>query len=271
MIKIFLALLAYLGLGNLYAEIIPVNQVQSGFFISSAPTITYLYRAKDSKRTVVYLNGGNGNVGVKLDWSNHMYFTEYSFNMFLKRLSESDKTSGASNVVIFDNPTALNQGASIYPYKRGNLDHLVRIHSVVEYYTKLLGKPIWLLGHSNGAASVAEYLTWLEKEKKEVVIKGVVYASGADGTKLPSGTKLPVMFIHHEKDGCIKYVTETYSRGVYEKLRAEGNTKSEYFLASGGTPDPKYENPCWGGYHTYFGAEAQVSKAIDEFLLKYSD
>jgi len=254
-----------------FAEIILVNQVQGGFWVSPAPTVTYVYRSQDPQRTVLYINGGDGKVGVKPDWDNHKYFTEYSFNMFFKRFTESDKTSGSSNVVVFDNPTSLDQGDSYYPHPRGNTDHLIRVHSVVQHYAKLFNKPVWILGHSNGSASAAEYLTWLEKQKKDIDIKGVIYASGANGTKFPQGTKVPVMFVHHEKEGCVKYVTEAYSRGVYEKLKAEGNTKTEYFLASGGTPDPKYKNPCWGGHHTYFGAEEQVSKAIDEFLIKYSE
>jgi pimeloyl-ACP methyl ester carboxylesterase len=254
-----------------FAEIISVHQISEGLFISSAPTLTYVYRSNNSARTLIFIPGGDGSVGVKPEWVNSRYFREYSFNLFLKRLSESDKTSGSTDVVIFDNPVKLNQGAAIYPFPRGWTDHLVRIHSVVDYYSKISNKPVWIMGHSNGAASVTEYLKWLEKEKKEIDIKGLVFSSGADGSTFPSSTKIPVLFLGHEKEGCTKYINESYSRNLYEKLKANGNTKTEYFTASGGSPDPLYPNPCFGGYHMYFGAEEQVSKVIDDFLSRYSE
>ena len=254
-----------------FAEIISVNQIAEGFSISSAPTLTYIYRSNNSVRTLIFIPGGDGSVGAKPEWANSRYFREYSYNMFLKRLSESDKTSGSSDVVIFDNPVKLNQGGSIYPFPRGWTDHLVRIHSVVNYYSKLSNKPVWIMGHSNGAASATEYLKWLEKEKKEVDVYGLVFSSGADGSTFPSITKIPVLFLSHEKEGCSKYVSESYSRNLFEKLKASGNKKTEYFTASGGSPDPLYPNPCYGGYHMYFGAEEQVSKVIDDFLIRNSE
>ena len=254
-----------------FAEIISVNQISEGFFISSAPTLTYVYRSNHSARTLIFIPGGDGSVGVKPGWTNSRYFREYSFNLFLKRLSESDKTSGSTDVVIFDNPVILNQGGSIYPFPRGWTDHLVRIHSVVNYYAKLSNKPVWIMGHSNGAASATEYLKWLEKEKKEVDVKGLVFSSGADGSTFPSSTKIPVLFLAHEKEGCTNYISESYSRNLFEKLKVNGNTKTEYFTASGGSPDPLYPNPCYGGYHMYFGSEDQVSKVIDDFLSRHSE
>jgi pimeloyl-ACP methyl ester carboxylesterase len=260
----------FISLSSL-AEIISVNQIADGPSISSAPSLTYIYRSSNPARTLVFVPGGDGSVGVKPDWGNSRYFREYSFNLFLKRLSEADKTSGSTDVVIFDNPVKLNQGSSIYPYPRGWTDHLVRIHSVVDYYAKLSNKPVWLLGHSNGAASVTEYLKWLEKEKKPVDVKGVIFSSGADGSTFPATSKIPVLFLAHEKEGCTKYISESYSRGLFEKLKASGNARTEYFMAAGGSTDPLYPNPCSGGYHMYFGSEEQVSKAIDDFLLRYSE
>ena len=95
--------------------------------------------------------------------------------------------------------------------------------------TKLFNKPVWILGHSNGGASAAEYLKWLEKEKKPIDIKGVVFASGANGTKFPSSTKIPGMFVHHEKDGCVPYITDVGSRGIYEKLKATVTPRQSIF------------------------------------------
>ena len=90
-------------------------------------------------------------------------------------------------------------------------------------------------------------------------------------TAIATATKIPVLFLAHEKEGCTKYISESYSRGLFEKLKASGNARTEYFMAAGGSTDPLYPNPCSGGYHMYFGSEEQVSKVIDDFLLRYSE
>ena len=64
-----------------FAEIISVNQISEGFFISSAPTLTYVYRSNHSARTLIFIPGGDGSVGVKPGWTNSRYFRENSFNL----------------------------------------------------------------------------------------------------------------------------------------------------------------------------------------------
>jgi pimeloyl-ACP methyl ester carboxylesterase len=250
------------------AQLIPVDQNEDSIFISSAPTMTFLYPAKDAKATLIFLPGGFGHVGIKPTTpANAPFFTRYHFNLMLKRLTNADDSSGLFNVVIFDNPTVLAQATKYtYPSSRRSLDHLVRVDSVVNHYQKLLGKPIWLMGHSNGAASITEYYKKLQKDNKQTAISGMVYSGSIHGPDFGPNTLLPVLFLHHEKDGC-DAATWQQAQKVFQKLIANGNTKSEFSFVKGGEIEPK--DPCLSGLHMYFGAEKEAADLIDQFGKKH--
>jgi pimeloyl-ACP methyl ester carboxylesterase len=176
-------------------------------------------------------------------------------------------TSGQFNVVIFDNPTVLPQSTKYtYPASRGGLDHLVRIDSVVNHYQKLLNKPIWLLGHSNGAASITEYYKKIQKNKKEDSIAGLIYSAAIHGSEFNSNTLLPVLFLHHENDGC-DVTTIQQATKVYEKLKLQGNVKTDFSVVRGGFAESK--DACLSGFHMYFGAEKETADLIDKFATNY--
>lgn len=251
-----------------FAQVITVEQNESSLLVSSAPTVTYLFPAKEAKATLIFIPGGLGSVGIKPTTpATAPYFTRYHFTLMLKRLSNSDTSSGQFNVVIFDNPTQLAQANKYtYPYSRGQADHLIRIDSVVNHYQKLLGKPIWLLGHSNGAASITEYYKKIQKNKKTDLISGLIYSAAINGSDFDSNTLLPVLFLHHATDGC-DVTTLQQSTKVFEKIKQQGNQHTEFSVVKGGESEPK--DPCLSGYHMYFGAEKEAAELIDQFAKKH--
>lgn len=257
-----------LGASSTSAQLIPVEQNETSFFISSAPTMTFLYPGKEAKATLIFLPGGFGHVGVKPTTpASSPFFTRYHFNLMLKRLTNPADSSGLFNVVIYDNPTVLAQATKYtYPTSRRTPDHLVRIDSVVQHYQNLLGKPIWLIGHSNGAVSITEYYKKLQKNNKENTISGMVYSGALNGADFDANTLLPVLFMHHEKDGC-DVATWQHAQKVFQKLTSQGNTKSEFSLVKGGEAEPK--DPCISGFHMYFGAEKEAADLIDQFGKKH--
>lgn len=266
--KIFLASLSWLFSGIGHGQLIAVDQNEKSFFVSSVPTMTFLYPAPDAKATLIFLPGGLGHVGVKPTTpASSPFFTKYHFNVMLKRLSQTEASSGSFNVVIFDNPMTLAQANKYtYPSSRRAPDHLVRIDSVVNHYKTMLGKPIWLLGHSNGAASITEYYKKLQSNQQENTIAGLVYSAAIHGSTFNDKTNLPVLFLHHEVDGC-EVTTLRESEKVFNKLMAQGNSKSELTLIKGGSAEAK--DPCLSGFHMYFGAEKEAADAIDRFMLKH--
>lgn len=266
--SLFILLVAVVA-NSAFAQLISVAQNESSFFISSTPTITYLYPAKDAKATLIFIPGGPGHVGLKETTPDTSpYFTRYHFSLMLKKLSSQEDSSGQFNVVIFDNPTILAQASKYaYPASRAATDHLVRIDSVVNHYQQLLNKPVWLMGHSNGAASITEYYKKLQKNKKNDAVSGLIYSAAIHGSDFDDNTLLPVLFLHHETDGC-EVTTLKSAKTVYEKLKRNGNQKTEFLIVKGGEAEQK--DACLSGFHMYFGAEKETAGLIDQFAKKFT-
>jgi hypothetical protein len=152
----------------------------------------------------------------------------------LRPLSDSTLTSGKFNVVVFDSPWPLAVGKD-YPTSRATSDHLARIDSVVDFYRNKYNKPIWLMGHSNGAVSVTEFYKYLQKNNREKIISGIIYSSARNGANFNAETNIPVLFLAHEKDGCSRSSPQN-SQSVFNDLKKTNKFKTEYILL-------KAENP----------------------------
>lgn len=248
--------------GISFAQLFPVAPIERGIFDSSDPTMTFLYEARAAKATLVFIPGGDGSVGVKADWdASRPYFSRYPFNRMLQSLSDSSVTSGKFNVVIFDSPTSL--GDKGWPAARSTSAHLTRIESVVRFYKEKLDKPIWVMGHSNGGVSVTEFYKYLKKNGKDDLIAGVIYSAGRDGSAFNDDTRIPVLVMHHEKDGCAA-TTSSHSERLFNKLRDAGNAKAEFVLIK--TGESASGDVCRSGYHMYFRASGEVAQVIDHFM-----
>jgi pimeloyl-ACP methyl ester carboxylesterase len=265
---LFIFSILFLFANAVHAQLIPVEQNEKSFIVSSAPTMTFLYPAKEAKATLIFLPGGLGHVGVKAETpETSPFFTKYHFNLMLKRLSSSQDTDGLFNVVIFDNPTPLPQATKYsYPSSRGSSDHLVRIDSVVHHYKALLNKPIWLFGHSNGAVSMTEYFKKIQKSSQESAIAGMIYSGSLHGADFGGHVSAPVLFLHHEKDGC-DVSTHKQSMQVFQKLKSQGSQKVEFQFVTGGEAQAK--DPCLSGHHMYFGAEKEAAELVNQFAKKH--
>jgi hypothetical protein len=62
----------------------------------------------------------------------------------------------------------------------------------------------------------------------------MIYSSARHGATFNSNTKLPVLFLAHEQDGC-PGSTPYNSRRVYEDLKKTDKEKTEYVLIKGGS------------------------------------
>jgi hypothetical protein len=238
------------------AQVFPVEPIEKGIFSSSDPTLTFLWPGKDSKAVLIMIPGGEGHIGLTPERTDLGGF----YGNTLKRLSDPSLTSGALDVVIFDSPYSLPPG-DVYPTSRTTSDHLSRIESVVRYYRDKFNKPVWLMGHSNGAVSVTEF--WRSRRS---LVDGLIVSSARNGIKFPDGTDVPVLFLHHEKDGCQKSTSRS-SMAAYETLKAASNKKVEYIFIKGG--DEEHKNNCASGYHMYFGAGDEAANAIDRFVSEF--
>lgn len=253
--------------GAAVAQPIAVESTYRGFLASSDPTMTFLFPAQSAKATLVFIPGGEGRRGFGLDaTANNGYFSVYPFNRMLRSLSDPAATSGGFNVVIFDSPKQL-PAANHWSGQRTGAEHLSRVEDVVRHFRELLGKPVWLMGHSMGSISVTEAYKRLLDEKRANLVAGLIVSAGQNGTSLEwEGTKLPVLVLHHENDPCAGN-TVAHARRLVTKLRDAGNASAELVLVNGGSSSPDL---CRNGYHMYLDIESDVAKILDAFMSRHS-
>lgn len=254
-----LVIIFSMGQGAALAEVVAVPFKEQGFLFTSAPTLTFLWPAQKPKATLVFVPGGDGRIGLTPERKTLGGF----YAATLKPLSDETLSSGSLNVVLFDSPVSLPVGFG-YPNSRQSSEHLLRIESVVRHYQERYGLPVWIMGHSNGAVSITEFYKMLQQSQKDNLVAGAIYSSARNGSSFNDNTRLPVLFLAHEQDGCDKS-SPSQSREVYEKLRRSDPRRVEYVLIRGG--EAQSAHPCSSGFHLFHGASDQAYKAIDQFVL----
>lgn len=240
-----------------WAQVIAVEPTEKGLFYTTAPTLTFLWPARQARAVLVFIPGGEGRLGLKEDRKNIGGF----YGNTLRPLSDPTRTSGSFHVVVFDSPHELSSGGA-YPSSRTTPDHLMRIDSVVRHYQEKFNLPIWLMGHSNGAVSLVEYYSKLMKSGQASRLQGLVYSSARNGAFFPARTQLPVLFLAHERDGC-ENSTLVNARKVHADLLSGSATQTDFVLVRGGEAEGAH--PCRSGFHMYHGAEDEAFSAIDRF------
>lgn len=240
------------------AEVVAIEFKEKGLFFSDAPTYTFAWPSKQAKATLIFFPGGEGKLGLTPDRKNLGGF----YASTLKPLSDEKLTSGSFNVVVFDSPMALPVGND-YPYSRQGKEHLLRIESVVRHVKSLYGLPVWLMGHSNGAVSLTEFYKMLQKNGTENLVAGAIYSAARNGADFADNTNLPIVFLSHERDGCEKSLSSR-SRAVFEKQSKTNSRAVKYVVIKGG--EAQAQNPCYSGFHMFYGAAQEAYTAIDAFL-----
>jgi len=254
LISILIALIPAMG----FAQVVSVEFKEKGFLFSDAPTLTFLWPAKQAKATLIFIPGGEGKIGITPERTNLGGF----YGATLRPLSDDKLTSGSFNVVVFDSPTLLPSGTD-YPYSRQSKEHLLRIESVVNHYKEKFGMPVWLMGHSNGAVSITEFYKYLQKNKNDKLVDGAVYSSARNGAAFNEDTQLPILFLAHEKDGCEKSLPSR-SLQEYQRQQKTNKAKLDYVVIKGG--EAQATNACTSGFHMFFGAGKEAFGAIDQFV-----
>ena len=221
---------------------------------SSQPTQTFLWKAKEARAVLIHIPGGEGVVGLTPNKPGLETFR----SKILTPLSDPSMTSGSISAVLFDSPYPMAR-TSAYPASRASPDHLRRIESVVAFYKERFGKPVWLMGHSNGSISVAEFI-----HTRSSVLGGAIFAGSRKELKVSPATALPILFLHHKHDACVDTDYRS-ARSAFDAVKSSRMTNVAFVTLEGGSSLPG--NECHtGGYHSFFGDEASAYRAIDEFI-----
>jgi len=250
---LFLLLTIY----SVNAQVISVEQTETGLFVNSSPTNTLFWEAKHPKALILLIPGGEGQLNLKPETTN----LKLNFFQSLKSLTNPEVTSGLYDIVLFDSPYPMHQISA-----RASKDHILRIEQVIQFYKFKTNLPIWLMGHSNGGISISEFIRYLQQNNKTQMIAGVIASGIRNQSFFNPPIEFPVLFIHHQYDACINTKP---SESLLNSQKVKEFTKSDvqYITISSGESESR--DPCRSGYHMYFNAGAELSKSIDLFLGKY--
>ena len=233
------------------AEVIPVEPLTKGFF-GTYQTMTFLEKRDDAELTVVVVMGYPGHFGIR---PGDIMVKNQTAWMMLELIKRSKIKA---NVVIFDSPFNLKDIGA-----RSSGDHLERIESVVKYYSEKFKLPVWLFGHSDGSISVSEYLNDSDKKRKSIV--GAILSGGRNETRITEDWKIPVLVLHHEKDGC-EWTTFYNAKRYFAKIQNTNKANTELATVAGG-----YEGSgqaCSYGFHMYQGAFNEALNSIEDFIAR---
>lgn len=245
------------------SQVIPVEQIEKSLLVRSEPTLTYLRESPNARAVLVSIPGGDGRIGLKADMKvDPAAEPRTSFGKVHKRLAESSATSGSFHVVGFDSPYVLPTVAHLS--SRSTKDHLVRMESVVQYYRDRFKLPVWIIGHSNGGYSIAEFLKYLQDKKREDLLSGLIFSAGRNTSSFGSTANLPALFMIAERDGC-HATTPAENQRIFEKFKAANKAVTEFARIQGGEPEG---DPCFSGIHMYHNAHEEVAKVVDEFVVR---
>lgn len=250
--RTFLCLLIFNGARAEVIAVDPIAKDSSG----AGPTMTMLWEAAEPKVTIVAIMGGNGYIRLSKET---VTLRNQTANM-LKILTDRGASRSMVNIVIFDSPYSLDGGLGITP--RYSSDHLGRVESVVRFYKEKLKTPVVLMGHSNGAVSVSEFIN--RSEENRSLLAGAILSGSRNDARISSDVDFPVLVMHHQNDGC-NGARYSNARNQFERIKSLNKNRTEFKAIQGGTVRG---DPCTDGLHMYTEAYPEAAKAIEEFLIK---
>ena len=260
MIRLFILLFALSHWTANAAEAIAVDPIEDCFLCSSAPSLTMYWQGSNSKLVLLVIPGGTGLAGIS---SKKNDLRQPFFNN-LKRLTSNNLTKGQIDLVVLDSPRALTPNPADLS-GRGTKEHMIRIESAVQYYKKKTGLPVWILGQSNGGASLANFIRYLQGKYQANLIAGAVASTPRPESNFPLNANIPFMFITHKLDGCRNL---DQIQTLYEKVKNSNSARTEWFVVEGGEAEID-KDPCRSGFHMFYQAGDEYAKAIDDFISSF--
>ena len=238
------------------AEVIAVPQPGT----PELPTLTLYWPGTGSKAVLILIPGGEGQLNLRPGQTD----IGYQFYQTLKALSGSSNPKEILDVVLFDSPHRL-AGSKGYLTSRATPDHMSRIRSVIQFYREKTGKPIWLMGQSNGGVSVTEYIRYAHKLGEDNTVAGVIVSAANEAAYFDSTPlDIPILFMNHRKDGCPAADPNASARN-FRKVQELDKARTALVLIETGGPEDR--PPCTSGYHMYNGAGPEVTTALRHFIL----
>ena len=255
--NILLSVLIFLASVNAKAEI---NLIPFQYGSENKTTIPTVHWSKaDSKAVVIFLPGGSGSFGVtkrvdaKPNWL----------------LADLYKLSGVAplDLVFMDSHSSLQAdfGDSYFRWAaRRDPRHIELIKASILYYLVKTNKPVFLLGHSNGSLSIAEFLKTSPEHQK--LLAGVIFSGSRNETELKTPLALPVLVIHHRSDSN-RWTTPRSAESLFASVKRNNASMTELAWVEGGR-DVAGGDPTHPGRHMYHEATEEAAEIIQNFIAR---
>ena len=216
-------------------------------------TPTGYWASPNSKAVVMSLPGGAGSFNIAGR-------NPPAPTWLLSTLHQDSAKGGGVDIVFVDSPFPI--GPNISP--RYTKEHLVRVESVVKFYKEKLHKPIYLMGHSNGTISLAEFLN--RSPENQQLIAGAIFSGSRNETTLDGQLNLPILFLHHAEDPNGRWTSYDNAHSLYEKIKKVNKSSTEFESVHGGESG----DPSEGGHHMYIGSFDEAAKYVENFISRQS-
>lgn len=218
-------------------------------------TPTAYWSSPNSKAILIFMPGGDGSFNlaaknpVKPSW-------------ILSKLYDASQKNPGLDLVFVDSTYSLGmRGGNIAP--RYSKDHLSRVLSVIQFYKEKTKKPLYLIGHSNGAISEAEFLNQSPENQK--ILAGIIFSGSRNETSLDGPLNLPILFLHHEDDANGRWTSYSNAESLYKKVKSLNQSATQFSTVHGGDAGG---DPSTSGHHMYEGSFDEAANYIWNFIFK---
>ncbi len=225
--------------------------------IDTRPGVTvsfWLMKRPGATATVVLLPGGAGGIGIKDGVPTSGNFLVRSRDFF---------AANGFNVAIVGKPT---DKADLDPAFRTSARHVEDLKKVVEYLKQNIGRPVWLVGTSLGTISATAAAIGFGNEE----LAGIVLTSSVTSFKTRGAVpiqqleqiRIPVLVMHHQKDGC--HVCQPHEVSYIMSGLKNAPVKKQLMVDGGTNPTG---DPCEAfHWHGYIGMEPEAVNLIADWI-----
>jgi dienelactone hydrolase len=231
--------------------------------IPTRPGVTqrFLYLAPENPKAAVILFAG-GHGGLQIFPNGSLKWGEQNFLVRTRQLFAKNGLS----VAVVDAPSD-RQVAPFLAGFRQKPEHVEDIKALIAWLKRQANVPVWLIGTSRGTQSAAFIATQMgagDGGPDGLVLTSTMLSDDA-GRPVPAmplqRVAIPVLVVHHEKDGC-KHCAYSQISGLMEKLIS--TPKKELMTFKGGE---NRGDPCEAlAYHGFNGLEKDVVARIAQWI-----
>lgn len=216
-------------------------------------TLPYWYMPRsDAMATIVLLPGGAGGIGLRNSVPVSKNFLVRSRDLFARH---------GFNVAIVGRPSDKQDLTLAF---RTTPEHIQDLRAIVIHLAKQSRAPIWLVGTSRGTVSATAAAIDFGTGNLGGIVLTASITRGTDAvpTQRLRDIRIPVLVVHHERDGCP--LTRRDDIGFILRELTNAPVKKQVIVRGG---NGAKGNPCEAlHWHGFIGAEKETADVIAAWI-----